>query len=390
MRGFAGAVALSVALVGTQVGTPLSRAQVATTSWPQVGLDPTHTAFNQAESILDTSNVGGLTLKWQSELGGSGTSSPVVDGGRVFETSYTNGSLSAFDVADGTLQWRFRLGRDMNVNTPAISGGRVFLSSDSPTLYALDEASGAVLWQLQMENLSAAAPAVVTDGPETTVYVGGGGKVYAVDGDDGSVLWTQSPFEPYAIQATPAVANGVVYVADDAPVVHAYDAATGSELWQTPLGENITAPSYVVIDGGLLLVAQGGGKLFAVDAATGAVQWKRQVYADSQPSTANGIVYIHWRKATQIRLTAVDESTGSLLWQVPLGAPYVYSFTGGTSIANGVLYTTSLAGAVLGFDASSGTTLWTYSTPVGPGNMPAVVDGMVFASAGGRMLAFGL
>jgi outer membrane protein assembly factor BamB len=119
--------------------------------------------------------------------------------------------------------------------------------------------------------------------------------------------------------------------------------------------------------------------------------WKRQAYADSSPSAANGVVYIYGRRDTQIRLVAIDEATGTTLWKAGLGSPNLYSFTGGASIANGVVYATSLAGAVAAFDASDGTLLWRYDSVGASSGMAIVADGKVYvATLGHRMHAFGL
>ncbi|HEY3141086.1 MAG TPA: PQQ-binding-like beta-propeller repeat protein [Acidimicrobiales bacterium] len=362
------------------------------TDWPQIGFDPTHTATNPFESILDPNTVADLGLAWQAELGGEGLFSAVVAGGMVFQTSYENGTVHAFDASTGTPLWTYRIAPNSLVQTPAVAGGRVFVSADTTAkLYALDQATGALDWTTQMENSSSAPPAVVVDGDTTSVYASGGGTVYAVDGSDGTVLWQQSPYEPFAIQATPAVADGVVYVADDHPVVHAYDATTGTELWASrPLAPEITAPSYVVVDGDRLLVAPGGRALFALDPTDGHVLWREQIYAGSQPSVANGLAYIQRRKDSEIRLMALDDATGDRVWQQDLGSPRVYSFCDGASIANGVVYTTSLAGAVLAIDATTGEKLWRYAVPVGARTMPVVVNGMVYAAAGRWLFAFGL
>jgi outer membrane protein assembly factor BamB len=224
----------------------------------------------------------------------------------------------------------------------------------------------------------------------TTVYAAGGWSVYAVDGADGSMLWSQTPFAPYGIQGTPAVAGGVAYVIDAQPVLHAYDAVTGNEIWATePLGSGIAAPSYPVVDGGRIFVARSNEQLFAIDAATGQVLWEQMVFAASQPSAANGIVYIHWRKGYQSRLAALDEATGDVLWETVLGSSSVYTFGAGASIANGVVYSMSLAGGVVAMDAVTGEKLWRFSMSPGAGAMPAVVDGTVYAAAG-KLLKFGL
>jgi outer membrane protein assembly factor BamB len=371
-------------------GRPASPGQ--TSSWPQIGFDTMHTSFNQTETTLGTSNVSSLAMAWQTKLGGQSYVSPVVDAGMAFATSYDNGSVSAVDVATGTVLWRYGVGRSRNLHTPAVGGGRVFVSSyDTPFLYALDEATGALLWKIQISNVSDAAPAVVVDGDTTPVYVGGGYTVFAVDGATGRVLWRQSPYPNWGVTATPAVANGVVYVPDYHPIVHGYDATTGAEVWTSvQLGWPDASTTYVAIDGDTLIAGRIGGKLYALDVGTGDVLWSRQAYLDSQPSVANGLVYLQSRKDTVSSLIAVDEATGATVWVTSLGGSRVYSVPDAPSIANGVVYSTSLSGSVAAYDALTGAPLWRFSSPQGDVGTPAVVDGHVYVALTNQLYAFGL
>jgi outer membrane protein assembly factor BamB len=365
---------------------------VAPVNWSQPGFDASHRGYNPDETVLSPSTVPGLKVLWQAPGGGTQTSSPIVDGSLAFETGAQSGFLSAFDVTTGELRWRVRLGPNMPFWSPAVAEGMVFATSwFSSDLVAMDEATGTVLWRFRMNGVSNAPPAVVSVDGRLTVYAPGGSDAYALDGTSGSMLWSRSPDPPFGLQATPTVVNGVVYVVDDQPVVHAYRASDGEELWSSlPLGTGTAAPTYAVVDGGLVFAARSGGQLFALDAATGAIIWEQQVYATSQPSAANGMVYIHRRRKQLDRLLAFDQSTGALRWEAPLGVSDVFSFGDGASIANGVAYATTPSGAIVALDAQTGAVLWMQRTPAGPTNMPAVVNGTMYAAAGGGLLKFGL
>jgi outer membrane protein assembly factor BamB len=361
-------------------------------SWPQVGLDATHTAHNQVETVLSPETVPQLVEKWRAELGGEHGSTPVVDGSLVFQTSYENGALTAFDVSTGTQVWQASFAQREFVFAPAVAGGRLFATRDSTsTLYALDPATGGTLWTISMDGSGTAPPSAVVEGGKTTVLALGGSTVHAVDGATGTVHWSHRLFPPFALQATPAVANGVVYVPDYEPVLHAYDLASGAEIWATRLGGENATPTYPVLDNGMVFVATLGGHLFALDQATGDVLWTKEVGAASQLSAANGTVYVHRRYQARRRsyLLALHQASGELRWSAPLWASNVYTTHDGASIANGVVYTTALSGAVVALDEGTGALLWRSPAPWAA-SMPAIVDGVIYASGGNHLLSFGL
>ena len=87
-------------------------------------------------------------------------------------------------------------------SSPIVIGGRVFQGSNTGVLYALDETTGAQLWSRDLGHSNhftcgklgeISTPAVVGDpsrGGASTLYVGGGdGDMYALDPATGAVIW---------------------------------------------------------------------------------------------------------------------------------------------------------------------------------------------------------
>jgi outer membrane protein assembly factor BamB len=357
------------------------------TNWPQVGFDATRRSFNPFETILDPSNVSGLHQLWGIDVGGEQTT-PIVADGTVFTISYENGSLTAVDAATGVADWRFTIGDHTWLAEPAVAGGRVYTGAgDLLRFYALDETTGDLLWKIPISGATL-PPAVVEGDPDPTVYVAAGDTLYAIDGATGSVLWSQEPTPVEGLSGAPAVADGVVYQPDQEGTLHAYAADGGTELWSVRLANDPLEG--VTVDGSRVFVVGLRGQLWALDAPTGAVLWKRFVSVDSTPSVANGIVYVYSRRDPPIYLTAFREDTGELLWRGELGSGRLYGYPNGPSIANGVVYAGSLAGALVAFDATDGTRLWDYRTHKNVLGSPVVVDGKVYATAMGHLMSFGL
>lgn len=149
------------------------------------------------------------------------------------------------------------------VASPVVSGGRIFIGSNTGVFYALNQETGRVAWsrflgfskKLTCNARGIASTATVAVDPATskpTVYVSSGdGYLFALDAATGAVVWkreihVQSPgVNDYFDWASPTVANGSVYVGVsaqcDAPLVRAgvkrFDQATG-----TPQADYFTVP----------------------------------------------------------------------------------------------------------------------------------------------------
>jgi outer membrane protein assembly factor BamB len=186
------------------------------------------------------------------------------------------------------------------------------------------------------------------------------------------------------INSSPAVVNGVLYVASSDRDVYALDSSTGALLWSFDTGGDPAEASPAVVDG-VVYVSSLSHKVFALNAATGSLLWSRGVHAGtgSSPSVANGVVYIGTRQG---RVYALNAYTGAVLWSyLTYGAEMVES---SPAVANGVVY----IGAheyVYALSASTGAVLWSHQVQTYFGSSPAVANGVVFIGADdGNVYAF--
>jgi alcohol dehydrogenase (cytochrome c) len=138
-----------------------------------------------------------------------------------------------------------------------------------------------------------------------------------------------------AMESTPLVINGVMYVEAAGNFVQAYDAVSGEELWSySPVLEYsdlCCGPQArgVAVANGKVFVAQVDGHVVALDAKTGKVIWKT-VNAEllpqpthwysftGAPQVYDGLVMVgnggaEW--PTRGFYAALDENTGKLAWR---------------------------------------------------------------------------
>ena len=160
---------------------------------------------------IDRRNVGGLSLVWTRPLGpGIQEGTPLVHDGVMFFPNPLD-LIQAFDAASGDLIWEYdrELPEDLTdfINFPAINrtlgiyGNTVIDLSADDYVYALDTATGELVWETRIADFHTHA-AQQTGGP-----IIANGKIFSGRG-----------CEPKA--------------GPDACVITAHDAATGREIWR--------------------------------------------------------------------------------------------------------------------------------------------------------------
>jgi outer membrane protein assembly factor BamB len=312
---------------------------------------------------------------WHSPLlGGSLVSSPVVategDEQYVFVTS-VYGGLYAFDAGTGTSDnctnpgaLNTQCGWDWGASTPdadiygspAVSNGVVYLLSDSNTnagqLYAYD-ANGAT------EGLNGASCPTVAETWGSTTYC--------------NPLWTTS--EVGGGPMSPVVADGAVYVGSTDYGLYAFDASGCSApvcppLWTAPTAREEATPA--VADGVVYVptenVNPGTGELYAFG-ASGTTDcsdrvcsplWTASTSAmmESSPAIANGVVYVSSSEDSgDATLYAFDASgttdcSGGVCSPIWRHAELGPSISSSPSVASGLVYIGTEEGEVEAFARS--------------------------------------
>lgn len=150
------ASSLQAGLPGLEAAFPAATHPVAGDEWPHVGGDPAGTWFSALADINDR-NASTLGFAWAYDMGterGQEATPLVIDG--VMYTSGVWGIVYALDAATGKLLWTFHPGIDPasarnaccdTVNRGvAVRDGMVFVASEDGRLHALDAKTGAEKW----------------------------------------------------------------------------------------------------------------------------------------------------------------------------------------------------------------------------------------------------
>jgi outer membrane protein assembly factor BamB len=384
--------------------------------WSQFNFDAGHDGYNPLETTLSPANVGTVTLQWSYGISNAAfEGSPSVSGGIAYfgvenTTLHNYFAVLALNANTGDLIWNYQTTGEP-FGAPAVAFGWVYVAGGN--VYALDANSGALHWQWQPQTGSCQTSPTLVNG---ILYVVCGtynhpATVYALNAATGTVMWQ------YVLSAVsnvpPAAASGMVYVTSQDGGVYALNGSTGVVIWSRQLGISPTPRPVPYVTYGGLSVAnsavyieaadpnsrQRGYNVYALDANTGATIWKSPYVggANTSPAIANGMVYV----GTASGLSALNASTGTTVWQYQ--APPNYGEPYSPVVANSVVYApfVNCCGFETGtytlaaVDANTGVGLWWSPSAIFStfDNYPtvAVVNGMIYTSVNAYGFgAFGL
>ncbi|MCA1819832.1 MAG: PQQ-binding-like beta-propeller repeat protein, partial [Halobacteriales archaeon] len=324
----------------------------ATSGWPQYGRDGWNTRSNPDPALPGPASPA-VQLRWRTHVDGSVTGTPAVAEGRVYVGTWAK-SMYALDEATGQVVWRTTLPAAVD-GSAAVDGGLVFVAAKE-SLYALRADTGAIAWSRAFSGHLWASP-----------IVQGGDLFMGVDADRG-----------YLAKLAPAT-GAVAWQVATTP-----QAGAGARVWASPL-----APA----GSGLVVIGTSPGtdtgqpstmdSLIALDRADGHVVWSHRFfpYDTNQEDTPevtralnrdlSGTPHLAVLGGRPTVLAsekhgpawAVDLGTGALLHGSHL-LEMRTALVGSGGYADGVEVISSTdADRIAGFDAATGDLLWEQSLP---------------------------
>ncbi|MEU2793850.1 PQQ-binding-like beta-propeller repeat protein [Streptomyces sp. NPDC007100] len=226
---------------------------------------------------------------------------------------------------------------------------------------------GAIRWQYATGGAVESSPAV----SRGLLYVGSGDYcLYALDAATGRKRWKYTTGS--AVHGSPAVANGSVYVGSYDGKLYAFDAAAGKKHWQYTTG---SVPSSPAVADGLVYSGSYDGKLYAFAEATGTKRWQYDTPLSlpviSSPAVARGLVYIG---CDDNELYAIDAAGGQKMWTFPTGGDVEAT----PVVAGSRIYAASGDGHLYALDAETGKRQWDFFVGNAVKSLSAVARGLVY------------
>src|SRR5208283_226833 len=224
------------------------------------------------------------------------------------------------------------------------------------------------LWYYPTGDAVESSPAIYNG----IVYVGSeDANVYALNATDGAKLWSYTTGGK--VISSPAVANGVVYIGSDDDNVYALNATSGAKLWKyTTYGEVESSPA---VSDGIVYVDSDDYFVYALNASTGNEIWNRHTRSSiSSPSVFGGYVYIG---SIDGYIFCLDGSTGAQIWKFQTQD----SVTSSPSVAYGCVYIGSEDNNIYCLNATNGQKIWQTPTGYWVWSSPAVANGNVYVGS---------
>ena len=339
--------------------------------WPEFR-GPTRDGVSTATDVpvewSATENVA-----WKQPIPGSGWSSPVLAGGKLYLTSATGtadgGDVSlralCVDAQDGRVLW------DVEAIRPDVEATKI----------------------MHQKNSLASATPIVDSG---RVYVHFGHMGTAALDLDGNVLWRQTDLQYTPMHGnggSPILVDGLLVFScdgDQEPFIAALDCRTGALRWRVAreTGAEKTfsfcTPLVIEVDGAKQIISPGSGMAGAYDPRDGRELWRvnydQGFSVVPRPVFANGILYLcsGFMRANLIAVNpqgaAGDATETNVVWKFDRGVPTTPSIL----VAGEEVYFVSDNGVATCLDAHTGEVRWTERLGGGFSASPVYAEGRVY------------
>jgi outer membrane protein assembly factor BamB len=227
----------------------------------------------------------------------------------------------ALQASDGHVLWRMHVeNADGQVHgIPVESNGILYLATDSGAMYALQAATGAMVWHVapldQTYNKFPSVGAMPIDIVDGVVYANTLQGIVARRVSNGALLWQKKSISfPLPFLQQPIVSNGRVYIAANNGAISVLRAQDGSQVWQFSK-EAVINP--LTVDHGLIYV-NASSKIYALHERDGAVAWQQPIdhhgtssSIDTSMLVAQNVVYASKDNGG---VQALRTSDGKVLW----------------------------------------------------------------------------
>jgi outer membrane protein assembly factor BamB len=238
--------------------------------------------------------------------------------GELYATS-VDGTVEALDASTGASRWQISIEEAIS-QRGLLSPDALYLVTDLDTVVAINRADGALLWRYRRverpEGFAIVGHAALGLADRRIVAAFGDGVVAALDPGDGRVIWeldtsldvpeldeTQRYLD---VDTTPAIVDGVAYVASFTGGLYGIDVKTGTVRQHESHLKSIAG---VATDGSVLIVssAEQGVLCLELPSLTPLWRWNVRQGAPGVPAIAAGQVFI---PESQDGLIALDIASG--------------------------------------------------------------------------------
>lgn len=331
---------------------------------------------------------GQILWAFTPDTNGYFTTGPAIAYGMVYEMN-KDGYLYAIDIATGNLVWKYKGPNNTLIwpGMPTVADGKIYVTTAQFAAYGgpagvsefacLNAYNGQTIWTLPIEALAPRESDIVAYG---NLYIIPGNMTTAVDTTSGTEYSMDNQLWAIGTNSIP-VSNWSMFRADP---THSSTAPKGPStltlVWNfTTNGSVISSPS--VVDG-IVYVGSQDKNIYAIGAWSGNLIWNftTQGAIESSPAVANGKVYVG---SDDGYVYCLDAYTGAFIWQTFVNSNLPFTFgnlvlKSSPVVTGGTVYIGSLDGYLYALNANNGNIIWRTKTDGPIESSPAVADGAVY------------
>ncbi len=306
-----------------------------------------------------------LEIGWTTELAAPAATRPAFDDEQAY-VPLRDGTLAAIRLHDGSVAWNIEQATAL---PPAADGGTVVVAEGS-AVTALQAATGARLWSL---DLGAAVSTAPLRGAGWLIVGLEGGDLVALEAASGRELWRRALGGPLRIP--PTFGGRRLFVPIDDGRLAALDLLTGGLLWEQPL----TGHPRKVLPLDAVFVGTTGNYLYRLSLSSGRVDWRWRTGGDVVGAPVVDEERIYFASLDNM-LWALDRGSGVQRWRrVLTRRPQAVP-----GLLGRLLLVSGVSEEVRTFDRETGEPSSALTAPAELGAPPYVAPSL--ASAGLRMV----
>jgi len=336
----------------------------------------------------------GLELRWRARVGVRPEYVLADDHGVV---TVTRRGLTKATDSGGREEWSMRipLAHDEPIlfDTASLGEGLVVVPIDEARVVAIDRASGARRWEIEMPGIRATALGSGAGGSSLVGATDGAGGLRVLDATTGALRW-EAVLGDFPPEAPPLprlwFRRGLLVVAwfgDEGSHVAAFDASSGAPAWQHDASGYSTIPAVtsesVSLVENLAIDARDviSADVRALEVETGAQRWSRTLrsrgafFPELAGAAGDGRVVVLDHRGT---VRAFDEATGAEQWRRATGHLQVAAEP---HAVGAVLALPVLGSRLLGISMATGAEA--HVDALGAGQAAVTIEGV--ATAGPRL-----
>lgn len=311
---------------------------------PDTTLLPSY-AVNDSDSLV--------VREWTRQMPASFYASPTERYGRIY-IGDDRGTFYALDIASGRILWRYKTTGRI-VGSSDMKDGRVVFASANGIVYCLSVDNGKLQWRQKLGK--PVTGSITIEG--SNVYVGSSDScIYALKLMNGAPVWTYRGLGNYCI-AKPLIYKNKLFVGAWDGNFYALDKRKGKLLWRwnNDSTDYRLSPAMVTpcSDGNRVYMVAPDSYLTALNADSGTISLRTNRWAVRESlGMKDSILYA---KTTQDTIIAINMNADTMLWATD--ARYGKDCAPTQLMVDGqTLFVTTKNGLVIALDALTGEPKW--------------------------------